>query len=208
MADPGGPVAENEGAGADRRREILRAAVAVFSEKGYHGTRIADVATEAGVAYGLVYHYFRNKEELLQSVFTEVWERFAVRLGELAKADLPLATRVDAIVSFAFDAYRADPRALRVLILEVARTPAFRESAKRTAFEEAIGQIRAVIEGARASGELRRDVDPYVAACILFGSVEILLTAFVLGQLDPAAEADFERARTTAVSIFLGGVGA
>ena len=52
----------------DRRKTILRAAVEVFARKGYHGCRIADVAKEAGVAYGLVYHYFRNKEELLQLV--------------------------------------------------------------------------------------------------------------------------------------------
>ena len=57
----------------DRRKQILKAAVKVFAEKGYHGCRIADVARSAEVAYGLVYHYFRNKEELLESVFAEQW---------------------------------------------------------------------------------------------------------------------------------------
>src|SRR5262249_56762943 len=70
-----GPVAGTKASTAaeardeDRRKTILRAAVEVFARKGYHGCRIADVAREAGVAYGLVYHYFKNKEELLQLVF-------------------------------------------------------------------------------------------------------------------------------------------
>ena len=59
---------------ADRRKTILRAAIEVFSRKGYHGCRIADVAREAGVAYGLVYHYFRGKDELLESVFKSGWK--------------------------------------------------------------------------------------------------------------------------------------
>ncbi len=194
-------------AAADRRRAILRAAVVVFAEKGYHGCRIADVAQEAGVAYGLVYHYFRNKEELLHSVFAEGWKRFSSRLAELTAAEVPLREKVGAIVDFAFEAHRHDPRSMRVLILEVARTPAFRDSAKRTAFEDAIGLTGDLIERARARGEVRAGIDSYLAACILFGAVEILLTAFVLGQLDPESDADVARARSTAVEIFVGGVG-
>ena len=54
----------------DRRKTILRAAVEVFARKGYHGCRIADVAREAGVAYGLVYHYFKSKVEVLNELFS------------------------------------------------------------------------------------------------------------------------------------------
>lgn len=200
--------AEAPAGGTDRRRAILRAAVSVFAAKGYHGCRIADVAREAGVAYGLVYHYFQNKEELLHSVFAEGWRRFADSLRMLAEADVPLSAKVEAIVDYALEAYRHDPRSMRVLILEVARSPAFRETAKRSAFEEAIRLTASLIERARDRGELKPGIDPFLAACVLFGSVEILLTALVLGHLDQARDEDLAKAKRTAVEIFLGGVSA
>src|SRR3954462_13764082 len=89
----------------DRRRTILRAAVEVFAKKGYHGCRIADVAREAGVAYGLVYHYFKNKEELLESVFAAGWKGFVTRLREVATSDLTLEQKVRGVAEVSFEAY-------------------------------------------------------------------------------------------------------
>src|SRR3954462_4932602 len=100
----------------DRRRTILRAAVEVFSKKGYHGCRIADGAREAGVAYGLVYHYFKNKDELLESVFTSGWAQFVERISEQVARGGSLESRVRGVVSVAFDAYKVDPRGVKVLI--------------------------------------------------------------------------------------------
>ena len=57
----------------DKRRLILDAAVRVFARKGYHTCRVGDIAEEAGVAHGLLYHYFRSKEELLETIFRETW---------------------------------------------------------------------------------------------------------------------------------------
>src|SRR5205814_1334712 len=60
-------------AGADKRRQILGAAVRVFARSGYHGARVGDIAEEAGVAHGLLYHYFSSKEEVLATIFRENW---------------------------------------------------------------------------------------------------------------------------------------
>ena len=56
---------------ADRRRQILDAAVKVFARNGFHRARVGDIAEEAGVAYGLVYHYFSSKEALLETIFRD-----------------------------------------------------------------------------------------------------------------------------------------
>jgi TetR/AcrR family fatty acid metabolism transcriptional regulator len=56
-----------------KRRQILDAAVRAFARKGYHACRVAEIAEEAGVAYGLVYHYFGSKEEILQTIFRDTW---------------------------------------------------------------------------------------------------------------------------------------
>ncbi len=55
----------------DKRRLILDAAIHVFARQGFHACRVSDIADEAGVAYGLVYHYFKSKEEILDTLFTE-----------------------------------------------------------------------------------------------------------------------------------------
>lgn len=196
----------SDGPEADRRREILRAAIEVFAKKGYYGCRIADVARAANVAYGLVYHYFKNKEELLQSVFALSWGRFERAIDGLARADGTLAARVATIVDFALGAWRENPMAVRVLILEIARSPVFRQAEKRTAFETTVRATAALFAQAQKRGEMRADVDPFVAAAVLFGAIEVVLTAFVLGAIDAESERDVAAARRGLVEIFLGGV--
>ncbi len=190
----------------DRRRTILRAAIDVFARKGYHGCRIADVAREAGVAYGLVYHYFKNKDELLETVFDAGWSGFVTRLRAVAEGEGSLTQKVHGISAVAFEAYRVDPRAVRVLILEIARSPAGARVNRETAFAEVIKMSAHMLAKAQADGELREDVDPLLAATLLFGAIEMGLTAFVAGLLDARDAAALERAQLQIAESFLRGV--
>ena len=189
----------------DRRKTILRAAVEVFARKGYHGCRIADVAREAGVAYGLVYHYFKNKEELLQLVFETGWGGFMSRIRDAAEASAPLEQKIHRIAQVAFEAYRIDPRGVRVLVLEFARSPSTGEANRRTAFAEVLGVITRMFERARARGELRAGLEPALCAAMLFGSVEMSLTGFVMGLLDPRESGLLAHAQEQLTSLFLDG---
>jgi len=189
----------------DRRKTILRAAVEVFARKGYHGCRIADVAREAGVAYGLVYHYFKNKEELLQLVFETGWGGFMSRIRDAAEASAPLEQKIRRIAQVAFEAYRIDPRGVRVLVLEFARSPSTGEANRRTAFAEVLGVITRMFERARARGELRAGLEPALCAAMLFGSVEMSLTGFVMGLLDPRDPGLLAHAQEQLTSLFLDG---
>jgi TetR/AcrR family transcriptional regulator, fatty acid metabolism regulator protein len=190
----------------DRRRTILRAAIDVFARKGYHGCRIADVAREAGVAYGLVYHYFKNKDELLETVFDAGWTGFVTRLRAVAEGEGNLTQKVHGISAVAFEAYRVDPRAVRVLILEIARSPAGSRVNRETAFSEVIKMSAHMLAKAQAAGELRADVDPLFAAALLFGAIEMGLTAFVVGLMDSRDAAALERAQVQIAESFLRGV--
>ena len=71
-------------AAVDKRRVILDAAVRVFARQGFHTCRVSDIADEAGVAYGLVYHYFPSKETILDTLFLERWD---VMLATIAEAE-------------------------------------------------------------------------------------------------------------------------
>lgn len=191
---------------ADRRRTILRAAVEVFSKKGFHGCRIADVAREAGVAYGLVYHYFKNKDELLNSVFESGWKGFVARVTEQVGRASSLEERVRGVVAVAFDAYKKDPRGVKVLILEIGRSPAGGNVNRGSAFGLVIQLAAQMFEEARQKGELPPHVDPVLAAVMLFGAIEMGLTSFVLGLLDKKNDEALDRARDQVAETFLRGV--
>src|ERR1700760_1322119 len=96
-------------AAVDKRRVILDAAVRVFARQGFHTCRVSDIADEAHVAYGLVYHYFSSKEQILDAVFRG---RGDVRRGASRGADRPgppPREKLFAIASFIVDSYRHDP---------------------------------------------------------------------------------------------------
>ncbi len=203
----------------ERRRAILRAAIEVFASKGYHGCRIADVAREAGVAYGLVYHYFKNKEELLSSVFESAWSTFVGNLMEVAAGEGSLEEKVRGTARVAFEAYQRDPRAVRVLILEIARSPAGAQVDRGSAFGDVIGLAEGMFTDAREKGELRADLDPRLCAALLFGAIEMGLTSLVVGLFgreasgasDPSdssrsTQAQIDRVQHQIAEIFLGGV--
>jgi TetR/AcrR family fatty acid metabolism transcriptional regulator len=190
---------------ADRKGTILRAAIEVFSKKGYHGCRIADVAKEAGVAYGLVYHYYKNKDELLQSVFEYGWTSLVSRITERSLAGKTVEEKVRGIVSVAFDAYKTDPRAVKVLILEVGRSPAGQSVNRGSAFGGAIEMVATVFRDGQKRGELDPGLEPLVCAAMLFGAIEMGLTTFIMGLLDRKSEA-IDQAAQQVADTFLGGV--
>ena len=78
-------------AAADKRRVILDAAVRVFARQGFHACRVSDIADEAGVAYGLVYHYFDSKDEVLDTLFLERWNILLDLIREVDGQDSPPA---------------------------------------------------------------------------------------------------------------------
>jgi TetR/AcrR family fatty acid metabolism transcriptional regulator len=191
----------------ERRHTILRAAIDVFARKGYHGCRIADVAREAGVAYGLVYHYFKNKDELLETVAEMGWSGFVARMRTVAESEGSLEDKVRGIADVAFEAYRVDPRAVKVLILEIARSPAGgRLVSRQHAFLDAIRMASGMFARAQETGELRADLDPMLCASLLFGAIELGLTAFVAGLMDDRGPEALERAKVQIAESFLRGV--
>lgn len=184
----------------------MRAAIDVFATKGYHGCRIADVARHAGVAYGLVYHYFRNKDELLQSVFRAGFDFFIGKVKGALAAGTTLEERVRGICDVCFEAYRKDPRAVRVLVLQVARSPNIGGRSRQTAFEEIIRLTTGIFAEAQVRGELRPGMDPRLCALLFFGALEMGLTAFVVGMSDHEAPEALEQAKAQIADAFLGGI--
>src|ERR1700759_231616 len=97
------PPARTAAAAAEKRRQILDAAVRVFARQGFHATRVSDIADDAGVAYGLVYHYFGSKDAVLDTLFLERWDVMLEVIRETDAGDLPAREKLAAIAGFIVD---------------------------------------------------------------------------------------------------------
>jgi len=189
----------------DKRRVILDAAVRVFARQGFHACRVSDIADEAGVAYGLVYHYFASKDEVLDTLFAERWNLMLELIREVDARSLPVREKLGAIASFIVDSYRHDPDVMKVIIVEVTRAAnSFGQTHLneiRTAYE-LIGDI---VSKAQKDGSFRREIEPRFAAMAFYGAIEQLLTGWIFGLL-PQGEAHFERAKWLVVETVCGGL--
>ena len=111
----------------ERRQGILDAAVRVFARKGFHTCRVGDIAEEAGVAHGLLYHYFASKDEVLETIFRENWGPVGAAIEVLAESDEPAGEQLRKIAEVMLHGWRRDPDAVRVLVREISRSHVLQE---------------------------------------------------------------------------------
>ena len=177
----------------DKRRAILDAAVRVFARQGYHATRVADIADEAGVAYGLVYHYFRSKEAVMTELFTERWSLLLTASEELYAQDVPAREKLAGIARFIIDSYRHDPELMKVIIVEVTRAANSFGATHLPEIRRAYDVVARIVADAQAEGLYRDDVDPDFVGMWFYGAIEQLLSGWVFGLI-PTTDAEFDRA--------------
>jgi len=189
----------------DKRRVILDAAVKVFAREGFYGCRVADIADEAGVAYGLVYHYFRSKDEILDTLFLERWDLMLEEIARVDAESVPARGKLTAIAGFIIDSYRYDPDLMKVIIVDVTRAANSFGRSHLEKIREAYELIGGIVESAQQSGELRSDITPTFAAMAFYGTVEQVLTGWIFDILPEAAE-DYDQAREFIVSTICDGL--
>jgi len=187
----------------EKRRLILRAAITVFARSGYHTSRVSDVAKEAGVAYGLVYHYFGSKEDLLTTIFRRTWSRMLEAVEEVEQSGVTAREQMAGVARIVLGSWEIDPDLVRVLIREVARSPQLGREVDE--IEHAFAALQRIVAGGQERGELRTDVDPRLAAWTLYGALEEILTGWVFERL-PAAAEDVAEAERTVVALLADGL--
>ena len=191
--------------GIDKRRAILDAAIRVFARQGFHNARVSDIAAEAGVAYGLVYHYFDSKDQMLNELFSERWSLLLEAIREAdAKLDSP-REKLEAASGFIIESYRHDPELMKVIIVEVTRAANSFGRTHLPEIREAYDQIAKIISDAQSDGAFRSEIDPLLASMWFYGAIEQLLSGWVFEQI-PAGERDFDRAREMLVEALCDGL--
>ena len=175
-----------------RRQQILAAAARVFAAQGYAATRVHDVAEHAGVAYGLVYHYFGSKPALLQTVFDEAWTAFADAVEGIAASARPPADRVRAVLDYVFGAWQHRPELLQVVVHEYGRHARLGDPAEHPQVRRALCQFERIY----AAGRLAPGADASALTALLMGALEAAVTA------GPVADGPSPALRSTLLLLF------
>jgi len=188
----------------EKPRQILEAAVRAFARKGYHACRVGEIAEEAGVAYGLVYHYFGSKEEVLETIFRDTWTQMLARIREVEEGGEPAREQVRKVTALLLRTWRRDPDLVRVLVREVTRSP---ERMQRQIEEigHAYDALERIVVHGQETAEFRDDLDPQIAAAIFYGALEEVLTGWVMGQL-PDEDEDIARAEQVVTGLLCDGL--
>jgi TetR/AcrR family fatty acid metabolism transcriptional regulator len=191
--------------GVDKRRLILDSAIHVFADQGFHHCRVSDVADEAGVAYGLVYHYFDSKEEILNQLFSERWQLMLDAITEIDSQQIPARDKLYMVASFIIDSYRHEPQLMKVIIVEVTRAANSFGATHLGKIREAYSAIATIVDGARQDGSFKSDISADFAAMCFYGAIEQLLSGWIFGYL-PTTDEEFERAKSLVVETICGGL--
>ena len=189
----------------DKRRLILDSAIRVFARQGFHSCRVSDVADEAGVAYGLVYHYFDSKEEILNTLFSERWQLMLDAITEIDAQSVPARDKLYMVASFIIDSYHHEPELMKVIIVEVTRAANSFGREHLDTIREAYSMIAAIVDSARQDGSFKSDISADFAAMCFYGAIEQLLSGWIFGYL-PTTDEEFERAKSLVVETICGGL--
>jgi TetR/AcrR family transcriptional regulator, fatty acid metabolism regulator protein len=190
---------------ADKRRAILDAAIRVFARQGFHSARVSDVASEAGVAYGLVYHYFDSKDQMLNELFSERWSLLIDASEKVQRGGGSVREKLGGVAGFIIESYRHEPELMKVIIVEVTRAANSFGRTHLAEIRQAYELIEKIVADAQAAGEFRDDVSPAFASMLFYGAIEQLLTGWIF-EVVPGADEDFEHAKELVVETICGGL--
>jgi TetR/AcrR family fatty acid metabolism transcriptional regulator len=188
----------------NKRELITEAAIAVFAEKGYRSARVADVAKRAGVADGTIYLYFKNKEDLLLSIFEEKMGLLLEQLRlDLDGVDCPL-DKMRIYVRHHFEQLRTQPLLAQVFQVELRQSHKFLREYRPEPLWEYLNVFGDAVKDGQARGLIRADVNPFIAKWAFFGALDELAMQWVLSR--NRDRFDLEVAAEQVVDTFFRGV--
>jgi len=173
---------EAQARSADKRERILRAAIKVFAEKGFFQAKISEIAKTANVADGTIYLYFDNKDDLLIQVFEEVMDRFLEGLGVSMKDVEGPVERIRLFLEHHLSMVETYPDVAAVISVELRQSHKFMKEYKNPKFAQYLTVLADIVRDGAEEGVFRSDINPWMSARALFGMLDELVVAWVLGR--------------------------
>lgn len=193
----------------DRREKegsIFEAALKVIKRKGFHKARMSDIAVEAGISYGLVYHYFKNKEDLFDAILNRWWDGLFGLMNDIADSeDMDVATKLRHVISFFLDTYQNQPELVNIFITEISRSSGNLTAARLDHFRKFMSLTEGLISEGQREAVLRRDFKARYLTYIFLGALEAFISTMVLAEQTIRGDAQKQRIADSILEVFLNG---
>ncbi|MDH3624688.1 MAG: TetR/AcrR family transcriptional regulator [Myxococcales bacterium] len=187
----------------DKRDRIVKAAVKVFAKNGFYATRVSEIAKAAGVADGTIYLYFKNKDDVLISIFEDGIQQLLAILRKVAASDDPVEHRITRIIELQLGLLEDQRDLAEVITVNLRQSSRLLKQYAAPLFMEYIEVLAGVVDEGQQQGVFRRDLNPRVVARALFGALDGILLTWALGEADPQA---LRKAAGHCASLFLEGL--
>jgi TetR/AcrR family fatty acid metabolism transcriptional regulator len=177
----------------EKKNRIIEAAVTVFAEKGFYNAKVSDVARAAGVADGTIYIYFKNKDDILISLFESKMEHILRRfIDAVEKASDPI-DKLKAFFRLYFSLIKEDKNLAEVFQVELRQSSKFLKDYKNQKFSDYLNLIASIIQEGIESGFFQPDLNVHIIKLIIFGAIDEVARQWILGaeskySLDEATE--------------------
>jgi TetR/AcrR family fatty acid metabolism transcriptional regulator len=168
----------------DKRERILDAAVRVLARKGFHATRVSEVAKAAGVADGTIYLYFDSKDELLVSLFENRVERLLRYLERELPGAKTASERLRRVIELQLGLLESERDLAEVLTVILRQSTKLMKEQAAPKFNAYLDVIARVVAEGQRTGELRDDVSPHLVARAMFGALDGIAMTWALGKAD------------------------
>jgi len=188
---------------ADKRDRILRAAVKVFAKNGFYATRVSEIAKAAGVADGTIYLYFKNKDDVLITIFEDGIQQLLAILREVAASEQPFDERITRIIELQLGLLEDQRDLAEVITVNLRQSSSLLKQYATPLFMEYIDVIAGLIRDGQKEGAFRKDINSRVVARSLFGALDAILLTWALGEADPPS---LRKAASHCASLFLEGL--
>lgn len=188
---------------SDKRRRILDAAVKVFAEKGFFQARVSDIARKAGVADGTIYLYFKNKDDLLISIFEEKMKEINVKFREALASETDPLERFRKLIAMHLAGFQAYPELAAVLQVELRQSSRFMREYKKVELKKYLDLMGDVVQEGQARGVFRKDVPLGLVKRFIFGTLDEVVSTWVMA----GRSYDLESLTDPLTDLFVHGLG-
>jgi len=189
----------------DKEEAIFEAALKIIKKKGYHKARMSDIAKAAGISYGLVYHYFKNKEDLFEAILNRWWQGLFQLIRDIKKAEYPVHQKLRGVIHYFLNTYQNNPELVNIFITEISRSTSNLTSSRLDRFKEFMSLTEAVIAEGQENEILRTDFKARYLTYIFLGALEAFVSTMVLADQKIKDNRQKKRIEDSILEVFLNG---
>lgn len=163
-------------------KQIIDAAVIVIAENGYHHAQVSKIAKQAGVADGTIYLYFKNKEDILISLFREKMGNFIEKIDIDIAGKTSVVEKLYTLVEKHFNYLASDHYLAVVTQLELRQSNKDLRLKINDVLKGYLLVVENIVEFGKETGEFHSDLDVRIAKQMIFGTIDETVTTWVMNE--------------------------